>query len=803
MVRDLVLVLVLHHRIVVVVVIFKVAARSGRNGRGRHGSVPFLERARQRARLLRVLDLGDVRPHPDREGVLRPVRNLRPPLQLEALGAHDQDARVSLPGEDVHHARDRGGRLPKSHVVRHQKTLRLPKLDYGDALVREERFAHPLRQVLGHLVGPRRLNLFRSELGVPLVFQRARVQRLQHGGRDEPRAARRHGHHVGVVLDAEVRAVRVVDGKPRRAHLVRHRVRQHARVPHHAVADVLEVAERRHRVSRGRARAEAHAHKGATVEMSGASDAADPCAGVRDELTKLYNARQAQYDELNEAYRANIKTLVAYDEAYRNLQLELLAYAAGSTRALTRPSATEAAASSPVTTAAVEVQPQALRTNASGGPELGKYRKMLQMGLPDGAVMQAMTKDGVDPALLFTKDDMRPTVGSTPSKFIWTRITLEPEQSNVVPEGSIWKDVQNDAVSGDTAAKVTGLFSQPRDVDIAGAERRASATSSSTAAKKTSPVDTATLQNFGIMSRNPRVLTVVKNFDYKTPLPSTSLALIRRMIPESPSTLAAYAAYRQTKEFESAIVAEQDLVELVLLPGVATRIELLKFAMVFKESSATLQADMRHVRGACSEATQSVELKQLMVSAFSIVHFIRKQQQGADVHRLSFADVANLSTATAKRDTSYSILDYILASTSTSSEFTEEFMEIGRRANAASQAQYEAIGTMLSDFRATLKRIDGELVSATGDAKTNMLKFVSEANSKMRDLIEERSAMEASVATMRQVFGIPQNESLSKAFEDLAKLARVVLERTERARKKGVAMSATSERPSLFDWPWW
>ena len=73
----------------------------------------------------------------------------------------------------------------------------------------------------------------------------------------------------------------------------------------------------------------------------------------------------------------------------------------------------------------------------------------------------------------------------------------------------------------------------------------------------------------------------------------------------------------------------------------------------------------------------------------------------------------------------------------------------------------------------------------------------------MRDLIEERSAMESSVATMRQVFGIPQNESLSKAFEDLAKLARVVLERTERARKKGVAMSATSERPSLFDWPWW
>lgn len=40
--------------------------------------------------------------------------------------------------------------------------------------------------------------------------------------------------------------------------------------------------------------------------------------------------------------------------------------------------------------------------SASGPPNLTKYKMMQKAGLPDGAVRQAMQRDGVDPSLLFS-----------------------------------------------------------------------------------------------------------------------------------------------------------------------------------------------------------------------------------------------------------------------------------------------------------------------------------------------------------------------------------------------------------------
>lgn len=461
-----------------------------------------------------------------------------------------------------------------------------------------------------------------------------------------------------------------------------------------------------------------------------------------------------------------------------------------------------------MTAAVVEGEASVPPSTAAVDPGLDKYRRMQRVGIPEGAIRQAMEKDGVDAELLFGQSSASQVAGSPTSTLMWTRISLEPEQSDVVPAGSIWNEaIEKDAVSATTAQEVTGLFSRDRTLDTAGVQRRPSASSSTaTSATRKSPVTADNLQRFGVLNRGTNVLNVVTNFNYKAELLPASLATIRKLIPNSESGLRVYRKYKESDDFKSASDVEQDFVDLMLLPRVTIRMELLKFALGFDENFDDLEDDMRVIQAACATILQSDALKRLLVSAFSIVRFIeakRGSSTNAAVPRLSFADVANLSTATAPGDSSYSLLDYALELSNADFDLTAEFTQIWSRAGAASRVQYETIGSTLNQCRGLLVRVEEEMEHATGKAKENMGNFMSAASDRTSKSFKKMHDMDTSIDKLREVFGIPQKESPSKAFEDLVKLAREVLERAERPRQRRSGMPATSEHPLLMERSWW
>ena len=51
---------------------------------------------------------------------------------------------------------------------------------------------------------------------------------------------------------------------------------------------------------------------------------------------------------------------------------------------------------------------EGLYTAAAGGADVAKYKQMLRMGLPRGAVEQRMAADGLDAALLDAPDALTP-----------------------------------------------------------------------------------------------------------------------------------------------------------------------------------------------------------------------------------------------------------------------------------------------------------------------------------------------------------------------------------------------------------
>jgi hypothetical protein len=272
-------------------------------------------------------------------------------------------------------------------------------------------------------------------------------------------------------------------------------------------------------------------------------------------------------------------------------------------------------------------------------------------GLPVGAVLNALTRDGVDPALmnldLPLKDLVTNTVNPIPTvrrkKVYWNQVDAK--------DGTMWSVVKKLNVKLKHHSSFEGLFTQAIDAEK-DKEQRESSQSPNKSAKTVKVIDSKRGMNGDIILRKVKyspleLSAMVEHLDAGR-MDSQELRSLYEYLPTKEETVGIRAYLMKSKSHNDAIAdltpTEQYMVALLKVVDYENKFLCLIFLSEFQIKMAELKYDVDQLRAACKELRTSKSFSELLAFILRLVNEINYGVDGcATVEGFTLDSLSKLS----------------------------------------------------------------------------------------------------------------------------------------------------------------
>ena len=270
-------------------------------------------------------------------------------------------------------------------------------------------------------------------------------------------------------------------------------------------------------------------------------------------------------------------------------------------------------------------------------------------GLPVGAVLNALKRDGVDPALmkLDLPKDLVTNVNPIPTvrrkKVYWNQVDAK--------DGNMWSAVKKLNVKLKHHSSFEGLFTQAIDADKDKEQREASQ-SPNKSAKTVKVIDSKRGMNGDIILRKVKyspleLSAMVEHLDAGR-MDSQELKTLYEYLPTKEETVGIRAYLMKSKSHNDAIAdltpTEQYMVALLKVVDYDSKFLCLIFLSEFQIKMAELKYDVDQLRAACKELRTSKSFSELLAFILRLVNEINYGVDGcASVEGFTLDSLSKLS----------------------------------------------------------------------------------------------------------------------------------------------------------------
>ena len=257
-------------------------------------------------------------------------------------------------------------------------------------------------------------------------------------------------------------------------------------------------------------------------------------------------------------------------------------------------------------------------------PKYAKYVKMLKMGLPMGAVKNAMERDGLDPCVI-DGDLSAPAGGETakqgprkaPPKDKYRRTRVHWETHNTVRSNTVWAMVNRDpdvaelTVDEEEFATLFEAESKP-------AAQQSSAPTGATEKGAVKVIDKKRANNGGITLARIKltyqeIATAVDSYD-ESALTQEQIRGILGYLPtsEEKTALRSYLDAGGSNDVDSLCECEKFMVAIMTVKHAKRKLNALLYIQKFASSLEELRRDARLVQKACDEIMSSSRFRKIL-----------------------------------------------------------------------------------------------------------------------------------------------------------------------------------------------